>query len=82
MYAGMMEVTRLAKSLAEAQEQLMRKIPHPYFFLAAFLDSGKDGGAERQFSGDPLDGWRVASHGTLPGRNAHPWGSIYTTTLF
>jgi CHAT domain-containing protein len=39
MYAGMKKGLPVAKALAEAQEQLMRKKPHPYFW-AAFLDSG------------------------------------------
>jgi CHAT domain-containing protein/tetratricopeptide (TPR) repeat protein len=39
MYAGMKKGLPVGKALAEAQEQLMRKKPHPYFW-AAFLDSG------------------------------------------
>ena len=39
MYAGMKKGTPVSKALAEAQEVLMRKKPHPYFW-AAFLDSG------------------------------------------
>ncbi len=39
MYAAMKRGLPVAKALAEAQEQLMRKKPHPYFW-AAFLDSG------------------------------------------
>ena len=39
MYSGMKKGLPVAKALAEAQEQLMRKKPHPYFW-AAFLDSG------------------------------------------
>lgn len=39
MYAGMKKGTPVAESLSEAQEVLMRKKPHPYFW-AALLDSG------------------------------------------
>ncbi len=39
MYAGMKKGLPVAKALAEAQEQLMKKKPHPYFW-AAFMDSG------------------------------------------
>ena len=39
VYASMKRGTPVGKALAEAQEQLMRKKPHPYFW-AAFLDSG------------------------------------------
>ena len=39
LYASMKKGTPVAKALADAQEQLMRKKPHPYFW-AAFLDSG------------------------------------------
>ena len=39
MYAAMKKGMPVAKALAEAQEQLMRKKPHPYFW-AAFMDSG------------------------------------------
>ena len=39
MYAAMKKGVPVAKSLADAQEQLMRKKPHPYFW-AAFMDSG------------------------------------------
>jgi tetratricopeptide (TPR) repeat protein len=39
MYAGLKKGLPVAKALAEAQEQLMRKKPHPYFW-AAFLNSG------------------------------------------
>jgi tetratricopeptide (TPR) repeat protein len=39
MYAGMKKGLSVAKALAEAQEQLMRKKPHP-FFWAAFVNSG------------------------------------------
>jgi CHAT domain-containing protein/tetratricopeptide (TPR) repeat protein len=39
MYGGMKKGLPVGKALAEAQEQLMRKKPHPYFW-AAFLDSG------------------------------------------
>ena len=39
MYASLKRGTPVARALAEAQEQLMRKKPHPYFW-AAFLDSG------------------------------------------
>jgi CHAT domain-containing protein len=39
MYASMKKGQPVGKALAEAQEQLMRKKPHPYFW-AAFLDSG------------------------------------------
>ncbi len=39
MYAGMKKGLSVAKALAEAQEQLMRKKPHP-FFWAAFINNG------------------------------------------
>jgi tetratricopeptide (TPR) repeat protein len=39
MYAGMKKGLSVAKALATAQEQLIVKKPHP-FFWAAFLDSG------------------------------------------
>jgi CHAT domain-containing protein/tetratricopeptide (TPR) repeat protein len=39
MYAAMKKGTPVAKALSEAQEQLMRKKPHP-FFWAAFMTSG------------------------------------------
>ncbi len=39
MYAAMKKGVPVAKALAEAQEQLMKKKPHP-FFWAAFLNSG------------------------------------------
>ena len=39
VYASIKKGTPVGKALAEAQEQLMRKKPHPYFW-AAFLDSG------------------------------------------
>ena len=39
MYAGMKKGMPVGKALAVAQEQLLRKKPHPYFW-AAFLDSG------------------------------------------
>ncbi len=39
MYAGLKKGLPVAKALAEAQDQLMRKKPHPYFW-AAFLNSG------------------------------------------
>jgi CHAT domain-containing protein/tetratricopeptide (TPR) repeat protein len=39
MYAGMKRGLPVAKALADAQEQLMRKKPHPYFW-AAFINNG------------------------------------------
>jgi tetratricopeptide (TPR) repeat protein len=39
MYTGMKKGLSVAKALAEAQEQLMRKKPHP-FFWAAFVNNG------------------------------------------
>ena len=37
MYAGMKKGTPVAKARAEAQEVLMRKKPHPYFWAAFVL---------------------------------------------
>jgi CHAT domain-containing protein len=39
MYAALKKGVPVSKALSEAQEQLMRKKPHPYFW-AAFLNSG------------------------------------------
>jgi CHAT domain-containing protein len=39
LYAGMKKGLSVARALAEAQEQLLRKKPHPYFW-AAFQNTG------------------------------------------